>query len=244
MSIKLITLNIWGGHVHEPLLQFIEAHQDIDIFCLQEVYDQASHKISRDDRVVYLTIFAELQALLPNHVGFFRPVVNDMYGIAMFVKKTLTMINEGESTIHTNSNFSGMGPEHSRNLHYATFSHNHKIYTVLNVHGLWNGKGKADSPERIAQSQKIRDFMDSIDTPKIVCGDFNLRPDTKSLAMIANGMTDLIKTYDIHSTRTSFYPKAEKYADYIFSSPEIKIIHFAVLPDEVSDHSPLLLEFN
>lgn len=33
--LKLITLNIWGGHVEKPLLDFINAHQDVDIFCLQ-----------------------------------------------------------------------------------------------------------------------------------------------------------------------------------------------------------------
>ena len=35
---KLITLNIWGGHVLEPLLNFMVSHHDVDIFCLQEVY--------------------------------------------------------------------------------------------------------------------------------------------------------------------------------------------------------------
>jgi len=47
---KLITLNIWGGHMFNPLLEFIQAHQDIDIFCLQEVYHQAPHKVSDEDR--------------------------------------------------------------------------------------------------------------------------------------------------------------------------------------------------
>ena len=36
---KLLTLNTWGGKVHEPLLKFIEQRaEDTDIFCLQEVF--------------------------------------------------------------------------------------------------------------------------------------------------------------------------------------------------------------
>jgi hypothetical protein len=80
---KLITLNIWGGHVFNPLLEFVQSMSDIDIFCLQEVYHQAPHKISDEDWQVSLTIFSELGALLPKHQGFFRPVVNGSYGIGI-----------------------------------------------------------------------------------------------------------------------------------------------------------------
>jgi endonuclease/exonuclease/phosphatase family metal-dependent hydrolase len=115
--------------------------------------------------------------------------------------------------------------------------------TVVNVHGLWNGKGKTDTDERIEQSQKIVNFIKTIKIKVILCGDFNLRLDTQSLAMIeGTGLRNLIREYNIPSTRTSLYGKPEKHADYIFTSPEIKIRHFSVMPDEVSDHSPLLLE--
>ena len=118
------------------------------------------------------------------------------------------------------------------------------MYSILNVHGLWSGKGKKDSPERLLQSQRIRHFMDSINTPKILCGDFNLRPDTESMAIIEKGMNNLITSNDIRSTRTRFYTKQEQFADYILTSPEIIVNEFTVLKDEVSDHAPLLIDFN
>lgn len=52
----------------------------------------------------------------------------------------------------------------------------------------------------------------------------------------------LIKEYGITSTRTSLYTKPNKFADYVFVSRGIKIIDFKILPDEVSDHTPLFLE--
>ncbi len=57
------------------------------------------------------------------------------------------------------------------------------------------------------------------------------------------GLRNLIKEYGITSTRTSFYTKPEKFADYMLVSPGVEVKDFKVLPDEVSDHSPLYLEF-
>jgi endonuclease/exonuclease/phosphatase family metal-dependent hydrolase len=112
------------------------------------------------------------------------------------------------------------------------------MYTVSGT--VW---GKTDSLERIARSQKIREFMDTVRAPKILCGDFNLRPDTESVKILEMGMSNLIQMNNIVSTRTPLYEKDEKFANYIFTSPEITVVSFKVLNDEVSDHSPLLLEF-
>jgi len=46
----------------------------------------------------------------------------------------------------------------------------------------------------------------------------------------------------VSSTRTSFYTKPEKHADYAFVTKGISVTDFKVLPDEVSDHAPLLIE--
>lgn len=239
-----MTLNIWGGHVDGPLLEFIRLYRHVDIFCFQEVYHNAPNKISTDDRKVHLNIFSELQALLVDHKPLFHPVVEGVYGICMFIKKEIDLVEAGEITIFENPHYQGKGPSHSRNLQWAKCRMNGQEHSILNVHGLWNGKGKTDCPERILQSKKIREFMDTLGTPKIICGDFNLRPDTESLKMIEKGMNNLIQLYNVTSTRTSFYNKPEKFADYIFTSPEIKVNHFEALKDEVSDHSPLLLDFS
>ena len=239
---KLITLNIWGGHVYDPLLSFIRDNQDTDIFCFQEVYHNAQQKISIEDRPVSLQIFAELQALLPQHTGFFRPVVDGVFGISTFVKNSVDVRKEGEISIHINPNYVGKGPTHSRNLQWLECRIRNQIFTILNVHGLWNGMGKTDTPERIAQSRRIRQFMDTIHHPKILCGDFNLKPDTESLRILEKDMTNLVKTHQVSSTRTSLYPKPERFADYILLSPEISLNKFEVLKAEVSDHAPLFID--
>jgi endonuclease/exonuclease/phosphatase family metal-dependent hydrolase len=240
---KLIALNIWGGHIREPLLKFIRTHRETDIFCLQEVYHNAKQQISREDKAYSLNILNEIHAILTEHRPFFRPVVNQIYGIAMFVKQGIEVLDEGTMLIHENLSYPGFGPTHSRNLQWTECRIGEKVYTIINVHGLWNGKGKSDAPERILQAQKIKSFLDSAKTPKILCGDLNLRPDTESLQIVGCGMHNLIQQFHVQSTRTSLYPKAERFADYVFTSPEVTVNHFEVLQDEVSDHSPLLLDF-
>jgi endonuclease/exonuclease/phosphatase family metal-dependent hydrolase len=244
---KLITLNTWGARIKEPFTEFIKKHQDIDIFCFQEIYDNAREIMSEEYPESNHDLFTELSKLLSGHNGFFRPVLQGVYGIAIFIKKENQVLEEGEILIHgRNQEGTVNDGHHDRNMQWIKFDYEGKIYTVINVHGLWNGKGKNDAPERIAQSRIIREYMDMANSPKILCGDLNLNPDTKSVKMLEEGMRNLVKDYAVPSTRTSIYfekpGKTEKFADYIFVSPDITVKNFVVLPDEVSDHAALLLE--
>lgn len=45
---KLISLNTWGGRAgKEELLAFFERYQDIDIFCLQEIWSAPYNDMDR-----------------------------------------------------------------------------------------------------------------------------------------------------------------------------------------------------
>jgi endonuclease/exonuclease/phosphatase family metal-dependent hydrolase len=242
--LTLISLNIWGGSVLPQLLKFISDHQNVDIFCLQEVYHNARERISTDDAPVCLNIHERIGDILHNHAAYFKPVVDGIYGLSMFIKKDLLIEKEGHHAIHTNPAYIGRGPTHSRILQWASVQHDNNRYAIVNVHGLWNGKGKNDSPERLVQSHNIRKCIETLETPLVVCGDFNLNPTTQSLALIQDGMQNLITQHNVTSTRSSLYTKPEKFADYILTSKDIGVSKFKVMSDEVSDHLPLFLEFN
>lgn len=72
--------------------------------------------------------------------------------------------------------------------------------------------------------------------------DLNVLPETESLKILEKDLKNLIKEYNITSTRSSLYPKENKFADYVLVSPEIKVLDFKVLPDTISDHAPFYLE--
>jgi endonuclease/exonuclease/phosphatase family metal-dependent hydrolase len=240
---KLISLNTWGGRALPELLDFLRKNRDTDIFCLQEIYHEADPKIVDKEWLEdSLNLYNDITATLPHHMGYFRPSISNWYGLAMFVRKDLVIAEEGDVWVYEVPAYVS-GGNHPRNLQYIRFAHESREYLVANVHGLWNGMGKTDSEHRLEQSQRIKKFLDSFAGPKMVCGDFNLLPETESVRILEEGMRNLIREHNIASTRTHLYPKPGKHADYIFVSPDVTVKRFEVLPDVVSDHAPLLLEF-
>jgi len=245
---KIITLNIFGGRIYQPLIDFLQSHQDVDVFCFQEILHNAEGK-TQDELLKkpepIKTLFTDIGRYLPNHTSFFRPHVGDFYGLAMFVHKRLGILDEGEEFVYLYKGFPA-GPEldhHARNIQYARIKDQNKIVTIANFHGLWNREGKDDTNDRIEQSDKVIDFLKTIENDYVLCGDFNLNPNTESLKKFTDfGLRNLIVEYGITSTRTRFYEKENKFADYVFVSPEVTVKDFQVLPDEVSDHAALLVE--
>ncbi|MBP9732545.1 MAG: endonuclease/exonuclease/phosphatase family protein [Candidatus Magasanikbacteria bacterium] len=240
---RIETLNIWGGQVTEPLLEHFQAQADsVDIFCLQEVFN-GNPPIGNTFPNAVIDIYSRIADTLPNHTGYFRRSQNQ--GLASFVNRDITLQREGDIFVYRW--FESMEGEdsktHGRNMQYMQFMHEGREYTVANLHGLWNGQGKTDTDDRIAQSQKAKAFLDQQTGAKILVGDFNLLPDTRSLAILEEGMVNLVKEYEITSTRSSLYPKPERFADYILVSPDVAVTDFRVLPDEVSDHLVLQVDF-
>lgn len=253
---KLISLNTWGGLAgKEKLLGFFEKHKDdVNIFCLQEIWSapykhlegKPAGPVELQNDKIMTNGLQDITNLLSNHVAYFRPHHLDNYGLLMLVHKNLSIVEEGEIFVYKEKGWVGehnVG-NHGRNLQYITVNTSGGKRTIMNLHGLWNGDGKGDSEDRLVQSDRIITFMKSLPNPYLICGDFNLLPDTQSLKKFEEfGLRNLVKEYGITSTRTSYYLKEHKFADYALVSQEIDVKDFKVLPDEVSDHSPIYLEF-
>ena len=253
---KLITLNTWGGRAgKDALLAFFKAHADVDVFCLQEVWS-APYKhleghaaggleINHDQIMVYG--LQDISAALPEHAPYFRPHHLDNYGLMMLVQKDIKVLEEGDVFVHKERGYvpEGDAGNHARNVQYATLATPLGPRTVMNFHGLWKGgAGKLDIPERLLQSDNIIKFLNTLQNPYVLAGDFNLMPDTESMHKLERvGLRNLIKEYGVTSTRTKYYDKLDKYADYVLASDGVEIKEFKVLPDEVSDHLALYVEF-
>ena len=245
---KLICLNVECGSRHEPLIEFIYRYSnDIDVFCFQEVFNNASviRSVLKNARP---NLFMELQNILPKFEGYCAaPVENDVGGLAIFVNKNL-IVNKAENIIifpeynpdMSDPNYFSMG----RNLQQLEFTHKAKTYTVFNFHGMWVPKNKSDTEKRIEQSKKIKDIFDKTNGLKILCGDLNVLPDTKSIAILSDNNRNLTEEYKIINTRSSFDSGHGQVVDYIFVSKDIEVHDFKVLRDEVSDHLPLVLDFS
>lgn len=251
---KIVALNTWGGRAgKESLLDFFVRHKDVDVFCLQEIwaapYEHLDGHLAggrpMDHSQIMVYGLQEITAAMPEYEVYFHPHYMDSYGLLMLVKKSLTVSVVGELFVYKHKGHLPQGDigNHARNIQYVTIERETGPLTIINFHGLWNGKGKGDSDDRLAQSDAIIQFLKTLKTPYVLGGDFNLLPDTESIKKFETfGARNLIKEYGITSTRTRFYDKSEPFADYAFVSDGVIVQDFRVLPDEVSDHAPLLLE--
>ena len=211
---RLISLNCWGGKKSDLIENFFLQHRDTtDFFCFQEVFG-----------------FQEkLETLLPDfHVWH---ATAEMGGYprhnAIFIRK------------EHNTEYSDLGD----GLQHVLVTAPQHI-SILNFHALWLDGNKVDNPEILEQTNRIADILQRTSPPLILAGDFNLWPETESIAIIERAkMRNLIKDYSVSSTRPKDFPFPNPFADYIFTSPEIAIQSFQAMPDEVSDHLPLALEF-
>lgn len=243
---KLITLNAWGGRMRDEINAFV-TKTSADIYCFQEVYHKAQGK---DTIFLDNTDFDHLSYLKAHMQGYeclYHPHLGDWWGLAMFIKKGIPIIDSGEVYVHKEKGWNydlEVQGYTAKNLQYATIETEHGLRTVINFHGLWNGQGKDDSHERVVQSQNIVAFLKTLKNEYVLAGDFNLNPTTQSMNLLeAHGLRNLIKEYGYTSTRTPLYEKGGKFADYVLVSGGIETLDFTVLPDVVSDHSPLLFEF-
>jgi endonuclease/exonuclease/phosphatase family metal-dependent hydrolase len=267
MTLRMISLNAWGGRVHEPLMRYLR-DADPDVLCLQEV-TRSPHATS--DWLVYrdgafelpqrASLYEDVKAVLPGHEAMYAPVargtllegereVASEFGLGTFVRGSFPIIGQHLGFVHGQFSADGWG-EHPRprNAHgirihrYDTGS----AVTIVQMHGLRDLAGKGDTPARLAQAHALVALIENVrqpGEPLVVCGDFNLLPDSETFAILGRlGLTDLVTTRGFTDTRTSWYPKDGRYADYLLVTPDVKVEHFdAVAEPEVSDHRALVLE--
>lgn len=237
---KLITLNTWGGRINKPLLDFIEKNKNIDIFCFQEMNNNAS-----DDVIESLEedkeLFSHIQDLLPNFKGYFSPQVPGT-GHAIFVKKEFDVDHVEFHPILAEHEIVNMPDPFPRILQVLRLKD--IDLSVYNFHGVPKGE-KKDNPVRDLQTNRVMEIINKDSNSKIIVGDFNLNPNTRAIATFEENFTNQIKESGYTTTRSKYYRKLKDFpfADYIFTSPEIIVSEFNVLSDEISDHLPLLLNF-
>jgi len=247
---KLITLNTWAGRQKEAFDAFLKEHMsDTDIFCFQEIFNNydgtTGDYVNHDEG--NRNILQEITDILTDFDQYFCPVAENVFGIAMFLKKGINLAASGEVVLYENPHYNPQDPtnDHTRKMQWMHIQTGRKDAMIMNVHGHWDARGKDDTPNRLEQSRIINDFIESAGLmPKIMVGDFNLNAQTESIKLLEKNFTNLIAKYKIASTRTTLYTGDDQHSDYVFVSPEVLVGDFKVMPDVVSDHAPLFLQFD
>lgn len=229
---KILSLNVLDAKLRDALQTFLESQLgSTDAFCFQETLGPTIETLLAElfPSELYTTIWAEKTT---NGDG--------QYNLCTVVKKPL-QVPHSQTILAPQDKGTGQA------LASKVVSPDDRTFTVVNVHGAPYPGDKLDTEGRLRQSDAIIHWLgEHSSSPAIICGDFNLLPETEAVKKFARaGYQDLIADYKIPTTRNELAWKnwpdtIQLFADYTFVSPELNVTGFSVPNAEASDHLPMI----
>jgi len=241
---KIIQLNIWGGRLEKQILDLLN-RENADIVCLQEAVEIDRGKgsflvknlkeIQKDAGYEYSSFFPQFGFNLMNRQAKMGLAVLSNYPF----KKTEAIFTRLEYV----DDFDFLDTDYNiRGFQHVVIEKEGQPLNVINHHGHHLPDHKNGDEETMRQCKMIVDYIEKLEGSVVLCGDFNLLPDSESIDQINKILVNHVKERDILTTRTPLTRKTEV-CDYIFTSPDIEIKDFQVLDDIASDHKALSLTF-
>ena len=249
---KLINLNLWlGGFLWDEITNFLQK-EDADIIAMQEVY-----RTDEKGLEPRFNGFHELRELLGYQNTHFAPTfIEDMpqyveQGNAVFSKFPIEEINikyfEGKFSKRIGKReFFSKSP---RNLEHVNVNINGKNLHIINLQGVWAEHGK-DNRARLHMADVILDEANKVkNAPLIICGDMNLKPNTKTIEKIEKKYKNIFKgkfetTFNLARKDLKKYPGyATAVVDMVFVNDFVKIKSKSSPNVDISDHLPQIVEF-
>ena len=132
-----------------------------------------------------------------------------------------------------------------RTIQHAEIQAGNQAVNVFNTQGIWGLDGD-DNTRRLRMSKIIRDQIKDKENV-ILAGDFNVRPDTKTIHNIEKVLKnvfkdELVTTFNMKRKTNPGYATAV--VDMIFISHNTAVVSHSCPPVDISDHLPLVCEFN
>jgi len=244
---KIVQLNIWQGRFIDQVTTFLKQEQP-DIICLQEVY---SSRLT-NPLMPFFAGLERIQAMFPDYHVFFSPthqmkVLGEPVAMGNAIFSRLPLSNT--ETIFINGQFHEFAADselqpNTRNLQRAQVElPNGKQLTVINHHGYWEPNA-IGSEITVQKMQLVADVVESSPKPVVFTGDLNISyvsPAMKPLQILLN---DLTLQHQTITTLSQFGKVKDVPCDHICISDGIIEESFTVKDNLVSDHLPLVLEFD
>lgn len=222
--------------------------EDFDILCFQEVSggDLSFHKDNTFQRIIDLGYDGEICVnwrLKGNPHAFI--------GNATFFKPSFTLLEKKDIWLNDYKEIEDREKRDPRNDPRAPLSvilekNGIKLH-VVNAHLAWTPDAE-DSEEKIRQGRMFYDYLETIRSPFIIAGDFNVEKHTEVVSMINKVGRNLTSENNIQNTLNPRLHKASHLfppglaVDYMYVSENIKVQSFEVLDTNLSDHLGLYLE--
>lgn len=242
---KIIQLNIWGGKLGLQIIDFLQKEKP-DFVCLQEVNNLKGRSGYK--------FFATLEEI--KEKGGFKEVFMSPTFTSRYMERTMDYGNailSNEPLVLTNTVFTNLKYKNNfditlddgniRNLQVAQVKIGNQKLNILNHHGYHIKNFKDGNEETLRQMSMIADIISELKGPTILCGDFNLKPSSKSITLINEQLRNLPIEYNLKNTYNQLGANNEV-CDYIFVSGDIEVEGFKMSNELLSDHNALILDFH
>lgn len=263
---RLLSLNVALFETNNELVSGFLSKQNVDILCLQEVSEKVDLLVNPDyvskdpidqaTKELKSSFFGPTWAIKDFHQKNFHQRISFDFEFGGFLKsgnyiKTKYKIFKKQSVFLTNkiikvTDWSTWPKKQSKAVQVVDLElPNSKKLRVLNYHGIWS-KEKIGNDQTLKACQKILELAKQVTYPVIIAGDFNLFPNTPSMEVFSDDFISLVNEYNIFTTRPNHNELSHlqrNVVDYILVSKDVKINSFEVVNTDVSDHLPLVLDF-
>lgn len=248
MHVKVVSLNLWNGHLIDQALDFLASEQP-DLGFFQEVYDGAAESLESRFRAKEL-----IARQFPDHYLAYAPIFQDTRakegdidnGQLLISRwplafNRLWFVDEAEYAPYDHDGLSDFS-QFPAGVQIADVIIDSIKVRLMNVHGSVNFNGSEDDVRRLKLRQLI---LNHVDKTTIVAGDFNVRPNTQTIQGLSPTLTSAISTNP--STTFNLQRKdlvadpgyADSAVDYLFVTPNIHVSSVDLPSVDVSDHLPI-----
>jgi endonuclease/exonuclease/phosphatase family metal-dependent hydrolase len=242
MKLSVLQWNVWYQEKADNILRFLQ-ETDADILCLQELTQESfiNPGCNLPKEIELLGYYSHYKVAL-NTVGKF----NRQLGNGIFSKFPVVS-SEVFYTQHASDNL--IDPE-DRLCLTATLNVNSVHLTVGTVHLSWTHAPEyRNLPSKKAETDRFCEFIKSYDQKFILTGDFNAPAGSYTIQVFDK----LLKPAGPDYSQTTWTTKVRDLGfikftdrlwrlDYVYATPDVKIVSSRILDTEYSDHLPILVE--
>ncbi len=270
MKLSLLHLNIWEGTFIDRIIEFV-GQNDFDILQFQEVnggeaarggvyFNPHNAATASKDALVSgskgIDSFTILQKNLSRYathqlITWHKKEDKSSYaGLATFTKPSLVVLRKEiirHNPVREIEDIWHRQVEDDPRASLALLLQiNDAKFWIINTHLTWGPKPE-DADFKMTQAKKLYEFVENLQEPFILAGDFNMMPDTRVVKMFETLSQNLTTKNHVTNTLNPRIHKAKHLfppgfaVDYIFTHPRIRVTNFSVLDLDLSDHFGLIV---
>lgn len=117
-----------------------------------------------------------------------------------------------------------------------------ELFTVFNHHGYWD-RSPLGNEQSVEALQKVSTIVTSTNGPVIFAGDLNVIAESPAMQAFSGLLEDLTDTHKLTTTLSELGKVQDVPCDHIMVTNDVTVLNYTASPRLVSDHMPIVLEF-